>query len=56
MEQKFKLHSPFSLRGDQPEAVNKLAEWVKEGHDRMTLLGVTGSGKTLSSDVSARYW
>ena len=48
MEQKFKLHSPFSLRGDQPEAVNKLAEWVKEGHDRMTLLGVTGSGKTFT--------
>ena len=48
MEQKFKLHSPFSLRGDQPEAVEKLANWVKEGKDRMTLLGVTGSGKTFT--------
>lgn len=44
----FKLHSPFKLRGDQPEAVKKLTSWVEKGHDRMTLLGVTGSGKTFT--------
>lgn len=46
--QYFKLHSPFSLRGDQPEAVKKLTRWVEQGHDRLTLLGVTGSGKTFT--------
>ena len=48
MDKKFKLHSPFALRGDQPEAVSKLVDWVNQGHDRMTLLGVTGSGKTFT--------
>ena len=46
--QYFKLHSPFKLRGDQPEAVKSLCRWVDQAHDRMTLLGVTGSGKTFT--------
>ncbi|MBU1109649.1 MAG: excinuclease ABC subunit UvrB [Candidatus Riflebacteria bacterium] len=46
--QYFKLHSPFKLRGDQPEAVKKLCRWIDKTHDRMTLLGVTGSGKTFT--------
>jgi len=46
--QYFKLHSPFKLRGDQPEAVKKLSRWVEQGNERMTLLGVTGSGKTFT--------
>ena len=45
---RFKLKSPFHLRGDQPLAVKKLEDWVKAGNDHMTLLGVTGSGKTFS--------
>ncbi len=44
----FKLQSPFQLRGDQPEAVKKLARWLEAGHDHLTLLGVTGSGKTFT--------
>lgn len=44
----FKLASPFQLRGDQPEAVKKLARWVDGGSAFSTLLGVTGSGKTFT--------
>lgn len=44
----FKLNSPFKLRGDQPEAVKKLTRWVEQGQQRLTLLGVTGSGKTFT--------
>ena len=44
----FKLKSPFKLRGDQPLAVSKLHEWINQNNDRLTLLGVTGSGKTFT--------
>ncbi|NLM17749.1 MAG: excinuclease ABC subunit UvrB [Candidatus Riflebacteria bacterium] len=44
----FKLHSPYSLSGDQPQAVENLTEWLREGAKNTTLLGVTGSGKTFS--------
>jgi excinuclease ABC subunit B len=51
----FSLKSPFQLRGDQPEAVNRLEEWVRAEHPFMTLLGVTGSGKTFTmANVIAR--
>ncbi len=42
----FKLHSPFDATGDQPEAIEKLVQGVKNGLDEQVLLGVTGSGKT----------
>jgi excinuclease ABC subunit B len=44
----FNLSAPFSLRGDQPEAVEKITKWLQEGREHVTLLGVTGSGKTFS--------
>ncbi len=44
----FKLKSPFNLRGDQPLAVSNLHQWIEQGNQRMTLLGVTGSGKTFT--------
>lgn len=47
-QQYFKLKSPFQPKGDQPQAVKKLTKWIEAGHDRMTLLGVTGSGKTFT--------
>ena len=47
-KERFKLASPFQLRGDQPEAVNKISEWLQNGADFTTLLGVTGSGKTFT--------
>ena len=44
----FKLHAPFKPTGDQPEAIEKLAQGVKMGLDEQVLLGVTGSGKTFT--------
>ena len=44
----FQLHSQFKPAGDQPEAIKKLLEGIKKGHQYQTLLGVTGSGKTFS--------
>lgn len=42
----FKVESPFQPTGDQPEAINKLAEGIRRNYKHQTLLGVTGSGKT----------
>ena len=42
----FELHSKFSPCGDQPQAIAKLVEGVKDGLRTQVLLGVTGSGKT----------
>ena len=47
MENKgFELVSPFKPSGDQPQAIEKLTEGIKDGLLGQTLLGVTGSGKT----------
>ena len=42
----FRLESPYSPAGDQPQAIARLAEGFKAGLAHQTLLGVTGSGKT----------
>ncbi|MDE2450870.1 MAG: excinuclease ABC subunit UvrB [Gammaproteobacteria bacterium] len=42
----FKLEAEFAPAGDQPEAIAKLVEGLKDGLGAQTLLGVTGSGKT----------
>ncbi|MEO9363932.1 MAG: excinuclease ABC subunit UvrB [Nitrososphaera sp.] len=44
---RFTLAKVFAPSGDQPEAIEKLAQNVKKG-GRQTLLGVTGSGKTFT--------
>lgn len=44
----FKLHSKFKPTGDQPEAIKKLVDGIKNGYEDQTLLGVTGSGKTFT--------
>ena len=44
----FKLHSEYKPTGDQPEAIEKLADGIKKGYKGETLLGVTGSGKTFT--------
>lgn len=44
----FQLKSDYRPEGDQPEAIRKLGESLRAGHDYQTLLGVTGSGKTFS--------
>jgi excinuclease ABC subunit B len=45
-ERPFRVDAPFEPAGDQPEAIDQLAEGFREGMDTQTLLGVTGSGKT----------
>ncbi len=45
---KFKLNTSFSPSGDQPEAIQQLAEGILQGEKYQTLLGVTGSGKTFT--------
>lgn len=44
---KFKIHSEYKPTGDQPEAINSLAEGIIEGKKFQTLLGVTGSRKNI---------
>ena len=44
----FKLFSPYSPAGDQPDAIRQLTEGVLNGERYQTLLGVTGSGKTFT--------
>ena len=48
MPGKFELVAPFALAGDQPAATQALAEGVLRGDRMQTLLGVTGSGKTMA--------
>ncbi|MCG7906700.1 MAG: excinuclease ABC subunit UvrB [Candidatus Thiodiazotropha taylori] len=48
MSKAFKLSSKFSPSGDQPAAIEQLVEGLGDGEAGMTLLGVTGSGKTFS--------
>ena len=42
----FKVVSDFDPKGDQPQAIKKIAENLNDGLLNQTLLGVTGSGKT----------
>ena len=44
----FELRSKFKPCGDQPQAIEKLVEGVKDGLRTQVLLGVTGSGKTFT--------
>ena len=44
----FRLKAHYSPAGDQPEAIGKICEGLKQGQKHHTLLGVTGSGKTFT--------
>ena len=44
----FKLVSKYQPMGDQPQAIEKLADGLNKGYNEQTLLGVTGSGKTFT--------
>lgn len=44
----YKLESPFSPSGDQPQAIRELCEGINRGEKSQVLLGVTGSGKTFT--------
>jgi excinuclease ABC subunit B len=52
----FQLVSPFQPAGDQPEAIDRLLEGLRDGRSNQTLLGVTGSGKTFTmANVIEQY-
>ena len=44
----FDLQAPFSPAGDQPKAIAELTRGLERGDRFQTLLGVTGSGKTMT--------
>ena len=44
----FKIHSSYKPTGDQPQAIEELAKAISDGNPAVTLLGVTGSGKTFT--------
>jgi excinuclease ABC subunit B len=46
MTDRFQLAAPYQPAGDQPQAIQRLAEGFEAGLAAQTLLGVTGSGKT----------
>ncbi len=48
MGKPFQLVSSYSPDGDQPAAIKTLTEGLQDGEAAMTLLGVTGSGKTFT--------
>ena len=50
------MEMPFTLAGDQPRAIAELSEALERGERYQTLLGVTGSGKTVTiANVIAAY-
>jgi excinuclease ABC subunit B len=52
----FKLVAPFGPTGDQPTAVDRLADGLERGLRHQTLLGATGTGKTyVAASVIERY-
>ncbi|MFN8876837.1 MAG: DEAD/DEAH box helicase family protein, partial [Gemmatimonadota bacterium] len=52
----FRLEAPFQPAGDQPRAIAELTAGLGRGDRFQTLLGVTGSGKTMTmANVIARH-
>ncbi|GIV95754.1 MAG: hypothetical protein KatS3mg057_0411 [Herpetosiphonaceae bacterium] len=43
----FKVHAPYEPTGDQPKAIAQLVEGLQRGYKHQTLLGATGTGKSL---------
>ena len=52
----FSVVADFAPTGDQPQAIQKLAQGLKAGARRLTLEGVTGSGKTFTMANVIREW
>ena len=50
----FQLHAPYKPAGDQPQAIAKMVENLRNQQRFQTLLGVTGSGKTFTIAQSDR--
>jgi excinuclease ABC subunit B len=49
MTAKFELESKFRPAGDQPQAIEKLVAGFRDGQNRQTLMGATGTGKTFTA-------
>ncbi len=47
-DRSFELQADFRPSGDQPQAIRKLVDGIRDGFAKQTLLGVTGSGKTFT--------
>jgi len=45
---RFKLHSEYKPKGDQPAAIEALVKGLNDGSKDQVLLGITGSGKTFT--------
>jgi len=48
LEKKFDLVSQYQPQGDQPRAIQEIAEGIRNGKQHQTLLGATGTGKTFT--------
>jgi excinuclease ABC subunit B len=48
IDRPFQLVADFAPAGDQPQAIAQLVDGIKSGLAKQTLLGVTGSGKTMT--------
>ena len=56
MSSRFQVEAPFEPAGDQPKAIDELVAGLARGDRYQTLLGVTGSGKTMTlAHVIAAY-
>ena len=51
MSQAFRLESQYQPTGDQPKAIAQLTAGLESGEREQTLLGVTGSGKSVTGDT-----
>lgn len=49
MKSQFTIKAPFQPAGDQPKAIEGLVAGIRKNLQRQTLLGVTGSGKTMTA-------
>ena len=56
MAESFVLQSPFEPAGDQPRAIAELSSGLSRGDRFQTLLGVTGSGKTMTIANVIQHW
>jgi excinuclease ABC subunit B len=51
----FRVEAPYKPTGDQPQAIEKLAQGLQNGYRQQTLLGATGTGKTfVMAEIFAR--
>ena len=52
----FKIVSSFTPKGDQPSAIDEITSSLNANEPYTTLLGITGSGKTLPAEFSINYF